>query len=225
MTTPDDDPRVEALLREAPTQDAEPLTRRDRLAESVIALALVGVTVAFALTAQAPATSTAGMALALGLLHLLARRVRFSIGVVTATPTLLAAAPMMLLLHPALAIGVIVVSGVLSRVPEYVRRRVHPDHMLLSVGDAWYAVGPLLVIALAGRAEVDLGKWPVYAAALVAMVIVDNLVTALRMWLALGVPPDLQLRLQILGFMIDGALAPIGLAMALVAADRPAAVL
>src|SRR5436305_2924252 len=45
------------------------------------------------------------------------------------------------------------------------------------------------------------------------------------MWLALGVPPELQLRYGAIGFAIDAALAPIGLAVALLAAHEPAAVL
>jgi putative nucleotidyltransferase with HDIG domain len=45
------------------------------------------------------------------------------------------------------------------------------------------------------------------------------------MWLALGVPTALQLRLGLVSTSVDGALAPVGLVLALVAKDDPAALL
>src|SRR3954469_1006249 len=103
MTTTDDDPRVEALLREAPVRQAEPLTRRDRVAETGFALALVAVIAVLGVTASAPTSSTVTLAIALGLLQAVARRVLFRMGDCTAGPTLVAVGPMLLLLHPALA--------------------------------------------------------------------------------------------------------------------------
>src|SRR2546421_224742 len=111
LMTTTDDPRLEAILREAPTRALEPLSRRDRL-----------------------------------------------------------------------------------------RRRVHPDHAVLCIGDTWFAVGPALVVALAGATGPSFGLWPVYLAALAAQLLFDNLATTARMWLALGVPPDLQLRSMAIGF-------------------------
>jgi HD-GYP domain-containing protein (c-di-GMP phosphodiesterase class II) len=225
MTTPDQDPRVEALLRDAPSLAAEPLSTRDRIVEGGVALALAAIIAALARWAPAPDTSTPLLAIALGVLHIVARRVRFTIGPGSTSPVLLAVVPMLVLLQPALALAVIAVSGVLSRAPEYVKGRVHPDHAVLAFADALYAVGPALVLAVAGPSHPDLAAWPVYLAALVASVVTDNVTGSLRTWLALGVPPDLQLRLQVVTFSIDAALAPVGLAVALVAQHDPAAVL
>jgi putative nucleotidyltransferase with HDIG domain len=88
-----------------------------------------------------------------------------------------------------------------------------------------YAVGPALVLAFLGPAEPALTAWPVYALALVASLVSDNVVAMVRTWLALGVPPELQLRMQVMTFSIDAALAPVGLAVALVGQREPAAVL
>src|SRR5256885_10637057 len=52
-------------------------------------------------------------------------------------------------------------------------------------------------------AEPSLSAWPVYALALLAALVTDNLVASVRMWLALGVPPELGLRLQVVTFSID----------------------
>jgi putative nucleotidyltransferase with HDIG domain len=222
--TPDDDPRVEELHREAPTRAAEPLTRRDRLAESGIALALVGAMGAMVLMLPAPDTSSLWLAGVLLGVHIAAHRVRFAVGSCYATPTPIAVVPMLLLLHPALVPALIAASSIAVRMPDYLRRRVHPDHAVLAFGDAWYSVGPALVLALAGPSHPTLEAWPIYAAALGAQLLADNLVMTIRLWLALGVPPELQLRMQLVGFGIDGALAPVGLLVALTARAEPAAV-
>src|SRR5206468_5581608 len=120
-------------------------------------------------------------------------------------------------------LGVIVVATIVSRSDELARRETHVDHMLLAFGDTWYAVGPAIVIAAFGGAHVALGHWPVYLAAFATLVVADHLATALRMWIALGVPHGLQLRLGLIASSIDAALAPVGLAIALIAGDRPVA--
>src|SRR3954447_26281936 len=212
MTAPDQDPRLEALLREAPTREAEPLSTRDRIVEFGVATLLVAIVVALATLAPGPDTSSLGLAVVLGGLHVVTRRVRFSIGSGTASPVLLAVVPMLVLLHPALALITMTISALAAYTDEIVAGRKHPDHAVLVFGDALYAVGPALVLALLGPSVPELSAWPVYALALAASVVADNLAGTARVWLAMGVPPALQLRLQIMTFSIDAALAPIGLA-------------
>jgi putative nucleotidyltransferase with HDIG domain len=225
MTTPDEDPRLEALLREAPTRELEPLSSRDRVVEGGVALTLVAIVAALGLTSAGTGTSSLLLAAVLGALHIVTRRVRFSIGPGTASPVLLAVVPMLVLLHPGMALATLTLSALLSRADDYVRRRVHPDHAVLAFGDSMYAVGPALVLAFLGPTEPTLTAWPVYALALGASLISDNVVAMVRTWLALGVPPELQLRMQVMTFSIDAALAPVGLAVALVGQRHPAAVL
>src|SRR3954471_19710196 len=162
MTTPTDDPRLEAILREGPARRLEPLSRRDRLVETGSALTLVAVIAAMALWLPGPDSSSPWLAVALTALFTGARRVRFTVGSCTTGPWQVAVVPMLLLLHPALAVSVVVLGGLLSRVDDLVGRRVHPDHAILCIGDAWFAVGPGLVIALAGASNPSFGLWPVY---------------------------------------------------------------
>jgi putative nucleotidyltransferase with HDIG domain len=225
MTTPAEDPRLEALLREAPTREVEPLTKRDRVVELGVALSLVAIIAVLALTANGPRTSSTLLAVILGVLHIVTRRVRFSVGSGTASPVLLAVVPMLVLLHPALALASITISGLLSRADDYVGGRVHPDHAVLAFGDSMYAIGPAVVLGFLAPADPSLGAWPVYALALAASLLSDNLFAGARIWLALGVPPELHLRMQVITFSIDAALAPVGLAVALVGQRQPGAVL
>jgi putative nucleotidyltransferase with HDIG domain len=225
MTTPDEDPRLEALLREAPTREVEPLSFRDRVVEAGVASSLIAIVAALALFSPGPDTSSPLLAIILGALHIVTRRVRFSTGSGTASPVFLAVVPMLVLLHPALALVTLTISALLARGDDYVKARVHPDHAVLAFGDSMYAVGPALVIGLLGPAEPALSAWAVYALALGAALVSDNIVSITRVWLALGVPPGFQLRLQIVAFSFDAALAPIGLAIAMVSVHEPAAVL
>jgi putative nucleotidyltransferase with HDIG domain len=224
MSSAEHDPRAEELLRSAPVRAVEPLSARDRLTESGFAIALVAVVLAMALWLPAPKTSSLSLAALLLGVSVLTQRVRFTIGSVTLVPTQMVIPPMLLLLHPALVIVVVVLSGTLTRLPDYVRRLKHPDHVLFSFGDSWHVVGAALVLGLAGVTSPSFEHWPIYLGALAAQIAFDNVITPLRVWLALGVPPELQLRMQVIGVAIDSALAPIGLAIGLIATDHPGAV-
>src|SRR4051794_36086133 len=126
MTAPDEDPRLEALLREAPTREVEPLTPRDRVVESGVALSLAAIIASLALGVGGPDTSSVWLAVVLGVLHIVTRRVRFSIGSGTASPVLLAVVPMLVLLHPAPALAAGAGVGPPPRRGRHLRRRGPP---------------------------------------------------------------------------------------------------
>jgi HD-GYP domain-containing protein (c-di-GMP phosphodiesterase class II) len=97
----------------------------------------------------------------------------------------------------------------------------NPARVLPLVSTAAHALGPTLVIALAGGLPLRWSAWPVYVAALVAQFAFD---------LAHSVIGGLANRISaraVFGFVglvyaVDAALAPVGLALAFVAHDRPA---
>jgi putative nucleotidyltransferase with HDIG domain len=218
-----ENPSVEALLRLALPRKLEPLAGRERVSEALFALALLGATAGlYALGGWW--SFPAWLAVGLVALLALAKRIDFRTGSVTAPPTQLVVVPMLLLFPPALA-PLLVVSGcMLGRADKYARREVHPDRLLLHIGDAWSTVGSALVLALAGHGQVSLSEWPVYVAALAAGVLFDLLASVTREWAALGVAPSLQLKVFGLVVVVDAALSPVGLVAALAAATEPAAV-
>jgi HD-GYP domain-containing protein (c-di-GMP phosphodiesterase class II) len=224
MATPDDDPRVEALLREAPSRDAQPLTRRDRVAETGIALILLAAVAAMAAWLPGRESSSVVLAGLLLIVATLANRVRFTVGSCVTVPTQIALLPMLLLLDPAMVPLLAVASQVLSRLPDYLHRRVHPDHAVLTFGDAMFTVAPAVVLALAAPGAPSFAEWPVYLAALAALSASDAVATAVRLWLAHGVPPKLQASLSTTGITIDWALAALAFPIALAAYGHPEAV-
>jgi len=74
------------------------------------------------------------------------------------------------------------------------------------------------VLAAAGANQPQVADWPVYVAALAAQWTLDFAASALRGRLAFGITTGDQLRSFVPVWLMDGALAPIGLAVA-VAAD------
>ena len=147
--------------------------------------------------------------------YIAARRVEFRVGAGIAGPTQPVLVVMLLTLPPWVAVIAVVFAALLDRVPDYVSGRMHPDHSLLTLGDAWHVIGPAVVLAAAGSPEASLDLWWLYLLAFAAQVVVDVVVATLREWLGSGVPPDLQLRILGFSVLVDVALAPIGLLAAL----------
>ena len=85
---------------------------------------------------------------------------------------------------------------------------------MLGIADAWHVVGPVVVLAAAGQTSPRLGHWPLYVAALAAGFLFDFAATAIRGRVAFGIPAHEQLRSFAPVWVMDTALAPIGLAVA-----------
>jgi HD-GYP domain-containing protein (c-di-GMP phosphodiesterase class II) len=108
---------------------------------------------------------------------------------------------------------------------EYARGSLHLERVFMRLVNCWHALGPALVLGLAGEPEPNLAHWPLYLAALGSMFALDYGSSALREWTALGVPPKVQLRAMGWVYMIDGGLGSVGLAVAFAATESPYGVL
>jgi HD-GYP domain-containing protein (c-di-GMP phosphodiesterase class II) len=104
------------------------------------------------------------------------------------------------------------------------RGALHVERIFLRTTNAWHAVGPALVLGLAGEGQPELAHWPLYALALCAQFAFDFASAGAREWLVLGVRPEVQLRAMAWVYLIDVALAPVGLAVAFAALESPYAV-
>src|SRR5205823_2155352 len=92
--------------------------------------------------------------------------------------------------------------------------RVQVERLPLQFVSSWHAVGPVVVLALAGDEPFAWKRWPVYVGALAAQFALDYSSAAIRQWLALGVRPRAQLGFMAIVYLVDVALAPLGLALA-----------
>jgi diguanylate cyclase (GGDEF)-like protein len=177
-----------------------------------------GAALAFALVAAAMAVSLHASvafdpfaaALLVGSYALVAR-VTFKFGPGFARPTQLVFVPLLFLLPTPLVPALVAAGSVLSAAPELLRRRCPPERVLVSIADSWYAVGPALVVALAGAAVPAESAWPVFALALAAQFSGDLLASSVRERLGAGVSPRELAQVLSLVYAVDVLLAPIGL--------------
>ena len=152
-------------------------------------------------------------------------RVKFPVAGGWTYPTMLVFVPALFVLPTPLVPLVAMVALILRAVPEIVRGRVRAPMLLTCIGDSWFTIGPVLVIVLAGAQEFAWDHWPVYLLALVAQLLCDMVASVSSAWFAEGVSPRVQLPLLCWVYMVDVALAPLGLLIAASAAARPGLIL
>jgi HD-GYP domain-containing protein (c-di-GMP phosphodiesterase class II) len=219
------DPDAQRVIEERRARRLNRLARRDR-ATLIVSVGLF-LAVASALATLIPSErdpSLLTVALLVGA-YALAFRLDFEISSGSAVPTQLILVPMFFLL-PIGMVPLAVAAGVLcGSALEYVRGTLHPERVFLRLLNAWHAVGPALVLGVAGESGPDLRHWPLYTAALGAQFVFDFGSTAVRQWAALGVPPKIHLRAMASVYVIDLGLAPVGLAVAFASVESSAGVL
>jgi HD-GYP domain-containing protein (c-di-GMP phosphodiesterase class II) len=148
-------------------------------------------------------------------------RFGFEVGTGFAVPTELILVPMLFTL-PLAWVPALVGGGILfGSLIDYARGTIHLERVLLSLVSGWYVLGPVAVLAWVGEAPPALALMPVYAAALLAQFAVDFASSAAHERLTQGVRPVEQLRAMSLVWLVDAALAAVGLTVAFVAAENP----
>jgi hypothetical protein len=202
---------IDLLLAQFEPRLSTRLSRRELVAEAALAGLFAAACAVVAITVDSRTAWSLPLALALVVALAAARRVEFQAGAGFTTPSQLIFVPMLFAV-PLEAVPALVVAGnVLGAAPEYLRREQPLHKLLLNVNDAWYALGPVVVLAAAGAQTPDWGDWPVYVAALAAQWAVDLAAAAAREWLAIGTRPRALLRVLPWIWLVDALLAPAGL--------------
>jgi HD-GYP domain-containing protein (c-di-GMP phosphodiesterase class II) len=187
-------------------------------------LAAFGLIVGCVIAATA-ITLSAGPALSwwtLGLfivLYSVASRVEFEVGFGVAVPTELIFVPMLFALPLGVFPAAIAAAMLVRRLPEKGSSLLSPDRSLAHIGNAAHALGPVLVIWLAGGLPLRWTAWPVYIAALAAQFATDFLNSAV-IGSATGLSLRSTARFTGVAQAVDFALAPIGLVIAFAAQGR-----
>ncbi|MEY2515050.1 MAG: hypothetical protein QOJ89_2408 [bacterium] len=215
---------AEKLLALRHERQSAPVERREALVEIGCALALLAVAVGLPLLFAAdgpPLGQTVALIAALALVS----RVEFDVGAGYTYPLQLVFVPVLFVIDPAWAPAVVALGLLVGRLRDVVRDHNPGRQLLVAVNNAWFAVGPALVLSAFGVTEPALGDWPIYVLALASQLAADTVVGAAREWLVLGVQPRLQLRMTGLVFLVDVLLTPIGFLAAVVAQDAALAFL
>jgi HD-GYP domain-containing protein (c-di-GMP phosphodiesterase class II) len=215
------DPDSQRVIEEQRARRLRRLARRELWSYVVFAggfAAAVALLAAFFPSERDPTFLTV---LLLVVAYAAAFRLDFEIGTGSAVPTELILVPMLFLLPVGLVPLAVAAGVVLGSLDEYARGSLSLVRVPMRVVIAWHAVGPALVLGLAGEPSPQLSDWPLYLAALLSQFLVDTLWAAGREWLALGVRPSVQLRAMLWVYAIDTGLAPVGLAVAFASESSP----
>ena len=136
-------------------------------------------------------------------------------------PTQLAYVPLLFATPVAVAPIAVALGLALARLPEVFRGRMRPSRLLLTPANAWFAIGPAAVFAIARVSPPHAGAW-LLIAALGAQFAVDFTISAVRFSIDRQASFSEQLRDSwVYGF--DAALSGIGLLVAEKVNSSPAA--
>src|SRR5262249_55114373 len=200
------------------------MSRRNRRASLAISIGflIVAITLAAVVdTGRSPSIWTAALFV---LTYAVASRVEFEVGAGSCVPTELVLVPMLFVL-PLGQLPLWVALGVLVGGAPQLVKTGSLERALIPMCASWHAVGPVLVLAIAGERAPTWRDIPVYVAALAAQFVFDFGSAALRDRLAHGVQMLVLGRYLRWVFLVDAMLAPIGLAIAFTAVASPASVL
>ena len=208
-----DDTLIEQeLLEEARARGAQPFGLREGILRFGSSIALVVVAVVLWGVAPSGDVNVPLLAVMIATLAVTAR-IEFEMGPIYTAPLQLVVVPLMLLFPPAVALPAVCIGLVIAELPGVLRRQVHPDRLLAAIGNGWFAVGPVVVLAIAGGDHPALDQWPLYLLALASQFAFDGANSVLIECVGLGVPLA-QLRTVIGAWVIDALLSPVALAVA-----------
>jgi HD-GYP domain-containing protein (c-di-GMP phosphodiesterase class II) len=215
------DPQAQRVIEEQRARRLRRLADREwrSLAVSSVLFLVVAGGLAVAMPSERSPQPIAELLLVLA--YALAFTLDFEIGTGSAVPTQIVLVPMLFVL-PTGTVPLAVASGIaLAGLVDHFRGALHLERVFLRLVFSWYAVGPALVLGLAGEPSPSLDDWPLYVAALGTQFALDFVSNALREWTALGVPPRVQFRAMGWVYLIDACLAPVGLAAAFASVESP----
>lgn len=192
---------------------------RERMVEQVAGAAFLAVAVAMAALLTSPRSLDAATLLILVAAYVVACRAKFDIADGYTVPTELVLVPMLFLLPTPAVPLVVSLSWLLGRLIDFATGRTSIHRAFHVFGDCWHAVGPTLVLVVAGAQVFSWGDWPVYALALGAQFAFDFVATALRARLIDGTPAVTVARMIAPVYGLDAALAPVGLFAAVAALE------
>jgi putative nucleotidyltransferase with HDIG domain len=196
----------------------------ERLVEIALALGFLLVALTMALLLPSPRALDLPTLAALVAAYVVCSRAKFDIADGYTVPTELVLVPMLFLL-PTPAVPLIVAcSDLLGRGYDYATGQTNVHRAFHTLGDCWYAVGPALVLAVAGAQIFAWDEWPVYLVALLAQFVFDFVPAAIRERLIDGTSVRTLGGLVAPVYALDGALAPIGLLVAFAGTQVSAAV-
>jgi signal transduction histidine kinase/CheY-like chemotaxis protein len=187
------------------------LTARERLAEGLLGGGFVAAEVLVWLLAPPTGFSLLPALVCLVVLEL-AVWIRIDTPFGSTSPIQLAFVPLLFAMPLALVPIAVVVATALARVPDVVTGKVRPSRLVQSIGNSWFAIGPVAVFAIA-KVSPEQAAPALLIAALAAEFIVDFAISGTRFAIARGATLVEQLT-ETWVYVVDAALSGVALLVA-----------
>jgi putative nucleotidyltransferase with HDIG domain len=216
---------IEERARTSFLRESRQLELAERRGEAIVGGGFVCAALALAL---AGSTGHDGLSLPIAALYVVslavAGRIRIDVGSGFTVPTQAVFVPLLFAVPVALVPLLVALSLALGMAPAVLDGRISPSRLLTVPANSWFALGPALVLLLAhdSRPGADL---PVLLIALLAQFAGDFAASATRERLCGGISISELAREVREVYLIDVALAPLGLAVAFAAVEQRWAVL
>jgi diguanylate cyclase (GGDEF)-like protein len=207
------------LVEQTRSRLPTPLKGRDRWASIFIGGMFPVAAAAMAAFLPWQRSLSISLAAAFVLSYAVLSRIEFEIGTGSAVPTQLLLVPMLFALPTPLVPLVVALGYLTGGLVDQVRGRIHFQRSFVLLSSCWHALGPALVLSLAGSETATWRDWPIYALALAAQFGFDLVSSSARESLAFGVSPRVLLPILVWVWAIDSLLAPVGFLAALAAAS------
>jgi HD-GYP domain-containing protein (c-di-GMP phosphodiesterase class II) len=216
------DPAVDLLIEETRAREAaQAPERRELAASAALGIAFLVAAAATAVFLPTARGTSIPLFVAFAVAYCASSLVVFEVGPVFALPTTLILIPMLFVL-PVRLVPVCVAAGLLLRdVPSMLASGGRLNRAFIRMVASWHALGPALVLGLAGERSPSLRDVPWYVLALGAQFALDFAAIAARERLALGMEPKELLRFSSWAWLVDVTLAPVGLVVAVAAETQP----
>jgi HD-GYP domain-containing protein (c-di-GMP phosphodiesterase class II) len=216
---------AEQLVGEARTRRKERMESRERTID--IAAAGAFLLVAASLAVLLPSERSADPLLIVGLTvgYAVMWRVRFEYASFAASSEQIALTAMLVLLPLPLVPLLVAAAHVLGVMGDLTNRTRHRERWVTSIGDCWFAIGPVLVLAALAPQQGTFADAGIYVVAFFAQVTGEVGWALIRDRALMGHSTEEVLRTSAETSQIDAILGPLGFVVAVGAAEEPLALL
>jgi HD-GYP domain-containing protein (c-di-GMP phosphodiesterase class II) len=218
---------AEQLVGEARERRRRQMSRRERSLNAASMLSFLAVAVAMAVFLPNERSVEPGLILGLVAGYAIVSRVRFEFGSVYVTPEQMMFVPMLLLAPLPYVPELVILSALLSQLPDFFERSWHRDRWVSCFADSWFCVGPVLVVAALAPGTPEIGLFGVYLLAFAAQIVFDFswITISGRVFSRLATVhrvPFREIWRNYAGVaQFDSMLTPVAIAVATLAADAP----
>lgn len=213
------------LVGEARERRQRKMDRREQIVEGTAALLFLAAAGLIAALVDSPRDEQPLLIAGLVLGYAAVSRVRFEYSDVYVSAEQLVFIMMIALLPIQLVPLLVCLAGFVSVLPEIIAGTWHRQRAIHVVSESWFAVGPVLIIAVFAPGTVTASDWEIYAAAFAAEVLFDIGGALIREAFRTRTPLVEFVRSSLGTVQIDAILTPVAFVIALEAAVVPAVLL